>query len=1427
MKFVELYRRFRKLNQLENPEETALESYTASLLGIESGLGWGELLKRPLVVVLGEPGSGKTWEFRERARMLRARGENTFLIPLDRLISEPLTGILSPEENKMFRVWLRNGEDAIFFLDSVDEAKYQRTSDFLVALDRFRNSIGSNNLMRIRLIVSSRISEWRPQSDEDELTSRFPQPLLFKSEKQNTDADDFDDKSENPEGILVVQIEPLDRSRVERFTRELKINDPTAFIQALDEKHAWPFARRPIDVIDLLNYWNEHQKLGSLTDLIEHDLNQKLKEPRGEKQNLLTPEKARQGAEILGAAVAFCRNFNFRVPDDSHLSDVAAIDAAACLPDWPPNERHMLLNRPLFDSASYGRIRFHHRRLTEYLAARWLANRMEEGCPTPILEDLLFTRTRNKNVIRPSLSPIAAWLCSGKERWQEDIRNCVLKTAPWIHLQHGDPSQLSVEYRRRLLNALVKIYEGRNHVWLDTEHESLSRLADPGLSDDITAIIGNRNVSTDLRCEMLRIVQHGRLTGCMDAVLDLVAEETESDEIKIYAAIALRDAGETPHLIRFWEIIKKFQRISTRFCARCCEALYPNIIDADGLADLLRKSDAVPRNAVDLPYYLRHHLEEVVTPATSGHLLIQVISLLEQKPHLKKNTKEIPLSANYYWLGEVIPFVLKILLEKDSLAGFEIDAAVHSLWLLGLIHRNTVMHEPDLKADLNDLTGRHPEVRRRIFWRLVEGWKRKKGRETELKSPIHLFSQLDVVEPMPDDLEWVIHDIKTRKDVADRVIALRMAVGFWNMPGTKRRDRQYIRMATVNDISLKKEFRGLVEYGPLVWGKRIWYRYIKYKLADKWWWKNRYYSARNKYWKFRWQWAYLRHIRLLKSGQKTGWLSDLVREADESHSRWTPRTWNKLVAKRGRLIAWAVKEGCKSAWQEFVPLLPHEKPTSLQTDHRVIVGLAGIQAAISDNELDFKQLSTEKTQLAVRYAVNEMNGFPQWLSELAKQHPLVVRDVLTECICGEWQFDENREHVHEVLSHLSWSGEEFLPLVMDSIVAQIRSGDPPNVYILETALTLLFRDIDSSAAILSEIAADRITQYSPDNPGFILWLAVWLQFNAEPALRYLQQVLLETPNADELMIRLCSKLHGDPRQRISSDSFPNYAEPIHLRTFVPLIYRYINSNEDVKHVGGYRPTARDDARRFRDSLFERLSQSESTEADDVIHEFLENPEFAPHHDYILHLNDKRAERQADLRPWNPEDIPAFAKDYETDPKTDRNLFKIACRRLQEIKNAVERADKSIRFEMHKEYDERKLRIWLAGKLQERSRNRYTVPQEEEIDRRERPDLRIERPGLAPVSIEIKWADKGWTLQDLLNGLENQLVDQYLRDDNSRYGIYLLGYIGRKKFWEGPDDSSHLSFDQVVIMIKDRAKVIVAERRNVEDIAVISMDFIDR
>jgi len=76
--FIELDRRFCQLDPKEDLEKAALDSYTASLLGRESGLGWKDLLEHRLVVVLGEPGSGKTEEFRERAKTLQAEGKAAF-----------------------------------------------------------------------------------------------------------------------------------------------------------------------------------------------------------------------------------------------------------------------------------------------------------------------------------------------------------------------------------------------------------------------------------------------------------------------------------------------------------------------------------------------------------------------------------------------------------------------------------------------------------------------------------------------------------------------------------------------------------------------------------------------------------------------------------------------------------------------------------------------------------------------------------------------------------------------------------------------------------------------------------------------------------------------------------------------------------------------------------------------------------------------------------------------------------------------------------------------------------------------------------------------------------------------------------------------------------------------------------------------------
>ena len=139
-------------------------------------------------------------------------------------------------------------------------------------------------------------------------------------------------------------------------------------------------------------------------------------------------------------------------------------------------------------------------------------------------------------------------------------------------------------------------------------------------------------------------------------------------------------------------------------------------------------------------------------------------------------------------------------------------------------------------------------------------------------------------------------------------------------------------------------------------------------------------------------------------------------------------------------------------------------------------------------------------------------------------------------------------------------------------------------------------------------------------------------------------------------------------------SGPDYLAPIHLHRLIPLIYRHVRPAEDLRPSlgkGAYTPTARDEAQDFRNALWDRLAQSDGAEVEGVLCELADEPVFSSQRDWILHLIDKHAEQHADLLPWTATDIRSFAAEFETEPKTDRELFQIVCRRLTDIKHDVE------------------------------------------------------------------------------------------------------------------------------------------------------------
>jgi hypothetical protein len=226
---------------------------------------------------------------------------------------------------------------------------------------------------------------------------------------------------------------------------------------------------------------------------------------------------------------------------------------------------------------------------------------------------------------------------------------------------------------------------------------------------------------------------------------------------------------------------------------------------------------------------------------------------------------------------------------------------------------------------------------------------------------------------------------------------------------------------------------------------------------------------------------------------------------------------------------------------------------------------------------------------------------------------------------------------------------------------------------------------------------------------------------------------------------------------------------------------------------------------------------------EYLRELADDPAMANVRDWTLNILDKRLVNEADSDPWTPADIREFAEHHEVDPKNDRELFAIARKRLQVLKWNVEQSDNSARTELHKEYHEIELRRWLQRRLIERSQKRYTIPQEAEIDQQERPDLRLENPKTGPVSIEVKWADN-WTLPQLLERLENQLVGQYLRAHNSRYGIYFLGFIGKKQYWEEPTTGKGLTFEEVVNIVRQRAIFLMQSNPKILGLEVVSIDF---
>ena len=395
--FVELNRTFKELRK--NVQESDDMDFGWAY-GFGESLRWDDLINEYRVIILSEAGSGKTTEIRHIASTLRAQNKQAFFLRLEYI---PKVFELSFEVGtyQAFGEWLQSEEDGWIFLDSVDEARLRDPGDFELAIRIMGNRLQTVT-NRVHIVITGRISAWRPKTDLDICVTHLPHDdtaLHDAPQEGNCEVQDdhFEVKTEGEKGdkqvFKIVTLDDLTEKQIAVFAEARGVNDSEAFIDSVERADAWSFTSRPQDLQELIDFWLDKGQIGTGLEIMRNSIKRRLveRDQKRAESHPLSSDRAREGARLLAAATTLTRDQTIRVPDGADNNIGFAVQSV--LANWDDRVQATLLSRPVFDGEIYGAVRFHHRTVREYLTAEWFAELLSRETSRRDIEGLFFSKS--------------------------------------------------------------------------------------------------------------------------------------------------------------------------------------------------------------------------------------------------------------------------------------------------------------------------------------------------------------------------------------------------------------------------------------------------------------------------------------------------------------------------------------------------------------------------------------------------------------------------------------------------------------------------------------------------------------------------------------------------------------------------------------------------------------------------------------------------------------------------------------------------------------------------------------------------------------------------------------------------------------------------------------------------------------------------
>ncbi|MEE9428005.1 MAG: hypothetical protein V3V25_07635 [Paracoccaceae bacterium] len=1430
--FIELNRQFISLSE-EDISSDEIEARFDYGLGTTSS--WEDVLKEFRVVVLAAAGTGKTKEIENSCTKLREDGKPAFFLRLESLATEWDAAFEIGSHTELEAINARQKECWVF-LDSIDEARLSGPKDFEKAIRRLRSNM-DGNLQNAHIILTSRVEAWRPKQDQIMVEKHLPfaQSRTLTQVEADTADDVFEDiqvKSRKNEtsSLAFYTLRGLTTEQITTYSTAHGVLDTARFLKELEKNDVQNLARRPKDLDDLLQFWKAYGCLGSRLELFEDNISRKLSEtdPDRAGKDPLTVEKTELGALRLAAAVSTTRLTRIIVPD-SENPNLEGLKIEKVLVDWTTSECTALLARPIFDPETYGFVRFHHRDTLELLTAKWVNKLLKSGNSRRKVEGLFFTNQYGIEVVMPKLRPVLPWLAL----FDQNILDRLIENWPEVLFEGGDPSKLPLASRETLMKNVCEQFAAKKTARISVDINVLQRLVDKDMAKVVLELFSEYSDVQEIRRFLLRSVEQGPIPECLEIAKSFALDDKIDDYSRTVAMRAMMVIGSKATLKKHVTKILSDPWLKRRSNLSNFIAIFGlNFLSPSEIIGLISEADQPhPHRYQGLNNTLSDYLK--ICPIGNVVQILEGTSeLLRKAPYRKE--RHFDVSDKYNWLLECVAVACeRLIAEKHPAALTET-----TIMMISLIGKSDSYTRPRNEHKLRELIPNWPELNLSLFWHDVSV--RRKSLLEKEEEQLTDFWQVGIYGALwkfsSAEFDTVLQCLTTKPLLDDQLVVVSLAFAIYRDASRPAAWRSKLKKVVQGTVELEEKLNNFLNPPTLTESEK---RYRKSEAG----YKRRRKQREEKETKYNvdWKSALPNRLEEINGTKNAGagkvwnsqvYLFERMGELGKGHSTWSHSNWQDLVSDQSLEVAEAMRDGLKKSWRSNgVGLKPEIGTGNNGLDQKDIFALSGLEIEAKET-LDWpNNLSFDDAKLASRYLLKELNGFPNWFRAFNKRFPKIVKEMILKEIT--WDMFENpaEDRAHYVLSDITWHATWLFDTIAQSVFALVSGREPKHKNNLSNAISIILSSNNVSDIEFSELAASKTKGQIPSKH-IPIWFAAWMSVDPDSALKPLMSLLEALPDkeATKTAVSFINCLMGSRSERGLSGR-ENHKSPKILKDIYLLMHKYIRPEEDIdrSNNGVYSPNSRDDAQDARSSLFSQLTEIPGKEAFESLMEISREHKKTGNDVWMRNHAINRAELDAEGAPWNLGEFRDFAENLERTPKTHRQLFDLTVFRLEDLKTEWEDGDTSIAGVVIKTKEETELRNFIANVLKQQSNSRYMVGQEEEKPDAKRTDIRLHgAAGIdGPVPIELKIADNGWSGSKLYERLENQLCGDYLRDQHSNCGVFLLVSRGTQKHWVHPSTGNNLSFEELVDALQKKAAKLIEELSGIENIRVIGIDLTKR